>query len=165
MGKGEVCQYVADLLKVAARRFAGRVRRLSTHYGVTTDLGVRDPGISKWPYRQVDVTGLHGSGGRAAPILRIATNTAGVDWKLAWIGWLCRVMAYGKLMMMIGINEIEDAVLRLTPAELDAFRTWFAEFDGAAWDRQMEDDVAAGRLDALAEEALEDLRAGRCTDR
>jgi len=28
----------------------------------------------------------------------------------------------------------------------------------------MEDDSAAGRLDALADEALEDLRAGRCTD-
>ena len=46
----------------------------------------------------------------------------------------------------------------------DAFRTWFAEFDASAWDRQMEDDVAAGRLDALADEALNDLRAGRCTD-
>jgi hypothetical protein len=66
---------------------------------------------------------------------------------------------------MIGVREIEDAVLRLTPAELDAFRTWFVEFDAAAWDGQMEDDVAAGRLDALADEALEDLRAGRCTDR
>jgi hypothetical protein len=63
------------------------------------------------------------------------------------------------------VNEIEEAVLRLTPAELEAFRAWFAEFDAAAWDRQMEDDVAAGRLDALADEAIEDLRAGRCTDR
>jgi hypothetical protein len=66
---------------------------------------------------------------------------------------------------MSSVSEIEQAVLRLTPAELDAFRTWFAEFDAAAWDRQMEDDVAAGRLDALGDEALEDLRAGRCTDR
>jgi hypothetical protein len=66
---------------------------------------------------------------------------------------------------MSSVSEIEQAVLRLTPAELDAFRTWFAEFDVAAWDRQMADDVADGRLDALADEALEDLRAGRCTDR
>jgi hypothetical protein len=62
-------------------------------------------------------------------------------------------------------NEIEAAVLRLTPAELDAFRAWLAEFDAAAWDRQMEDDAAAGRLDALADEAFEDMRAGRCMDR
>ena len=66
---------------------------------------------------------------------------------------------------MSSVHEIEDAVQRLTPAELDAFRTGFAEFDAAAWDRQMEGDVAAGRLDALADEALEDLRAGRCTAR
>ena len=76
-----------------------------------------------------------------------------------------RLTAYSKLKAMSSVNEIEEAVLRLTPAELDAFRTWFAEFDAAGWDRQMEDDVAAGRLDALADEALEDLRAGRCTDR
>jgi hypothetical protein len=73
--------------------------------------------------------------------------------------------AYSKLKIMTGVNEIEDAILRLTPPELDAFRTWFVEFEAAAWDRQMEDDIAAGRLDALADEALEDLRAGRCTDR
>lgn len=72
---------------------------------------------------------------------------------------------YGKLGVMSGVNEIERAVLQLTPAELDAFREWFAEFDAAAWDRQMEDDVAAGRLDKLADEALADLRTGRCTDR
>lgn len=66
---------------------------------------------------------------------------------------------------MSGVNDIEDAVLRLTPAELDTFRTWFTEFEAAAWDRQMGEDVAAGRLDTLADEALEDLRAGRCTDR
>lgn len=33
-----------------------------------------------------------------------------------------------------------------------------------AWDRQFEADVAAGRLDQLAEEVLQDLREGRCTD-
>jgi len=63
------------------------------------------------------------------------------------------------------IGEIEDAVRRLSSADLAEFRTWFAEFDGAQWDRQIEEDVAAGRLDALADEALSDLRDGRCTDR
>jgi len=32
-------------------------------------------------------------------------------------------------------------------------------------DRQLESDVAAGRLDALADEALQDFRDGRCDDR
>ena len=66
---------------------------------------------------------------------------------------------------MDSVKEIEDAVQQLSPGELDAFRAWFAEFDAAEWDRQMERDVAAGRLDALAGEALDDLRTGRCTDR
>ncbi len=68
-------------------------------------------------------------------------------------------------MHMSTIEQIEDAVRRLNPAELAEFRKWFAGFDGALWDRQIENDVAAGRLDALAEEALRDLREGRCTER
>jgi hypothetical protein len=62
-------------------------------------------------------------------------------------------------------KEIEEAVVRLSAAELARFRTWFAEFDAEAWDRRIEDDIAAGRLDALADEALDDLRSDRCTER
>jgi hypothetical protein len=60
--------------------------------------------------------------------------------------------------------EIERAIAQLPPEELAQLRAWFAEFDGAQWDRQFADDVAAGRLDKLAEEAISDLREGRCTD-
>ena len=52
----------------------------------------------------------------------------------------------------------------LSGEQLAAFRAWFAEFDAELWDRELERDVAAGRLDALAEEALQALREGRCTD-
>jgi hypothetical protein len=69
------------------------------------------------------------------------------------------------LISMSTIEQIEDAVRRLSPAELADFRNWFAEFDGALWDRQIEQDAAAGRLDSLAEEALQDLREGHATDR
>ncbi len=53
---------------------------------------------------------------------------------------------------MGNIKEIEEAVERLSPSELDAFREWFTQFDAAAWDRQMEDDIAGGRLELLAAE-------------
>ena len=66
---------------------------------------------------------------------------------------------------MSKVEQIEDAVRGLSSEELVEFRRWFAEFDSVLWDRQIEQDVAAGRLDALAEEALSDLREGRCTDR
>lgn len=65
---------------------------------------------------------------------------------------------------MTNTHEIERAVERLDPTDLAAFRAWFAAFDADSWDQQIADDVAAGRLDALADEALADLRAGRCTD-
>lgn len=63
--------------------------------------------------------------------------------------------------MMSTVPEIEEAVRRLGEAELAKFREWFAEFDAAQWDRQIDRDVAAGRLDGLADEALADLRGGR----
>jgi hypothetical protein len=65
---------------------------------------------------------------------------------------------------MSTFQEIKDAVQQLPPDELATFRAWFAEFDAAAWDRQFEADVAAGRLEKLADEALADLHGGRCTD-
>ena len=65
---------------------------------------------------------------------------------------------------MSTIQEIENAVRNLSPDDLGAFRLWFAEFDADIWDRQFEQDVAAGRLDKLADEALKDVREGRCTD-
>lgn len=62
---------------------------------------------------------------------------------------------------MSTILDIERAVADLSAEDLARFRAWFAEFDAELWDRQIEDDVAAGRLDALAEEALAEFRAGR----
>jgi hypothetical protein len=65
---------------------------------------------------------------------------------------------------MSSVKEIETAVARLSREELARFRNWFADFDAEAWDRQFEADATAGRLDALAEEALRDLDEGRCRD-
>lgn len=65
---------------------------------------------------------------------------------------------------MSSVQEIQDAVRHLSTEDLAAFREWFAEFDAALWDGQLEADVVAGRLDELADEALQDLREGRCTD-
>lgn len=58
------------------------------------------------------------------------------------------------------LEEIKRAVSRLSSEEIAEFRSWFLDFDGDAWDRQIEADVAAGRLDWLADEASDDLRSG-----
>jgi hypothetical protein len=65
---------------------------------------------------------------------------------------------------MSTVKEIENAIRQLSPEGLATLRAWFAEYDAEIWDRQIVDDVAAGRLDQLAEEALRDLQEGRCTD-
>jgi hypothetical protein len=61
---------------------------------------------------------------------------------------------------MENVKSIENAVESLPPVELAEFRRWFAEFDGNAWDRQIEQDASAGKLNHLAAEALADYRAG-----
>jgi hypothetical protein len=66
---------------------------------------------------------------------------------------------------MSTVEELEAAVQQLSPEDRAAFRAWFAEFDAQEWDRKLESDAAAGRLDWLVAEALADRQAGRCTDR
>lgn len=66
---------------------------------------------------------------------------------------------------MTSVQAIEAAVEQLAPEQRAEFRAWFEAFDAHEWDMQMEQDLQSGRLDWLAEEALGDLAAGRCTDR
>jgi hypothetical protein len=66
---------------------------------------------------------------------------------------------------MSTIQEIEDAVRQLGSPCRAAFRAWFAEFDAEESDRQLDSDVASGKLDWLVAEARADRDAGRCTDR
>ena len=61
---------------------------------------------------------------------------------------------------MGNVKSIEKAVESLPPSELAEFRHWFAEFDAAAWDKQIEQDASSGKLDSLAAEALSDYRSG-----
>jgi hypothetical protein len=61
---------------------------------------------------------------------------------------------------MTKVEALEREVERLTPEELAAFRAWFAEHDWQVWDRQLEADVAAGRLDQLGAEALAEFERG-----
>lgn len=61
------------------------------------------------------------------------------------------------------VEKIEQQIQNLSPEEMAALREWFAAFDAAAWDRQFEADVHAGKLDALAEQALKAHASGETT--
>lgn len=65
---------------------------------------------------------------------------------------------------MTNAEAIERAIEQLPPDELSKFRRWFLEFDAAAWDAQIETDAAAGKFDALAEEALNEFRNGKARE-
>jgi hypothetical protein len=60
------------------------------------------------------------------------------------------------------IEKIGREIRGFSPSELAAFRKWFYDFDAEAWDRQIAEDVQAGKLDTLAEAALKALECGGC---
>ncbi len=60
---------------------------------------------------------------------------------------------------MPDVKALEQAVQALPPSALAQFRRWFAEFDSAAWDLQLETDASTGKLDALFAEAEEDYKS------
>jgi hypothetical protein len=65
---------------------------------------------------------------------------------------------------MLTIEEIEQAVLKLSPEELVNFRKRFDELDAEIWDKQFEMDVKSGKLDDLANQAIADFRSGKCKE-
>ncbi len=62
----------------------------------------------------------------------------------------------------MSIQEIETAITRLPAPEVAQLASWFEEFQADLWDRQIEEDALAGRLDALGREADREFEAGRC---
>jgi len=51
----------------------------------------------------------------------------------------------------MSITEIEQAITQLSPKELSRLRAWFEEFDAQEWDKQIEREAKAGKLDKIAE--------------
>jgi hypothetical protein len=62
------------------------------------------------------------------------------------------------------VEDIEKAVADLPPDQLARFRAWFEAFEAERFDRRIEADARAGRLDQLAEQALAEFRAGRARE-
>ncbi len=62
---------------------------------------------------------------------------------------------------MTKVEKLENEVQQLNPDELAAFRDWFRRYDSDEWDKEIERDVSAGRLDKLAQEAIAAHKTGR----
>lgn len=62
---------------------------------------------------------------------------------------------------MLTLKQIEAAILQLSPDEFRQLSEWFFELDNQYWDQQLEKDVAEGKLEDLAQEAIANFNAGR----
>ena len=56
---------------------------------------------------------------------------------------------------MTSVAEIKQAIPDLTEAEYAELSRWMTDRSREQWEREFDEDVAAGRLDALASEALD----------
>ena len=65
---------------------------------------------------------------------------------------------------MSTLEQIEAAILTLPSDEFQRLRQWFFDVDYQRWDEQLEQDIADGKLEALAEEAIDDFKADRCRE-
>ena len=61
---------------------------------------------------------------------------------------------------MTTIEKIQSEIKSLSPEEYADLRQWFFERDWEQWDRQIESDAAAGKLDFLIEEAFAEKGQG-----
>ncbi len=62
----------------------------------------------------------------------------------------------------MSVQEIEQAIAELPPAEVAELSQWLEEFQNQVWDEQIARDSKAGRFDKLIEQAKADYAAGRC---
>jgi len=62
---------------------------------------------------------------------------------------------------MTKLERIRETVESLSDKELHELGRWLDELRARRWDRQFEEDVQAGKLDKLGEQALAHLDAGR----
>ncbi|HWB53065.1 MAG TPA: hypothetical protein VG722_02695 [Tepidisphaeraceae bacterium] len=65
---------------------------------------------------------------------------------------------------MTGVEEIKTAIQKLPPAGQTKLVQWINDWADDQWDRQMKEDLAAGRLDELLSRVRTDIRADNLLD-
>ncbi len=65
---------------------------------------------------------------------------------------------------MSELEQLEQRIQNLPSDELTRFREWFIEFDHLIWDKQIEADSKAGKLNGLIAEALADFKSGKARE-
>jgi hypothetical protein len=58
------------------------------------------------------------------------------------------------------VAEIESAIVQLPPKDLAELAAWLREYHQEVWDKQIENDLEAGRLDAMLAQVDKECEAG-----
>jgi hypothetical protein len=75
-------------------------------------------------------------------------------------GFFSRLRVKRMGVKVMGIKEIEKAIVQLPAKDLDKLAGWLEDYRAQMWDKQIEEDLEAGRLDALLAEVDEEYEAG-----
>ncbi len=67
-------------------------------------------------------------------------------------------------MILTSVEEIKTAITHLPDEKLRELRAWYEHWDAQQWDADLETDVAAGRLDDLADAAIRAFQKGQVTE-
>lgn len=62
--------------------------------------------------------------------------------------------------VIMTVMDIEKAIELLSAEEFTTLMFWMSEYRNAKWDREIEEDFKAGRLDTLINSALADIESG-----
>ena len=65
---------------------------------------------------------------------------------------------------MISVEILEQQITELDNESFLKLRDWFIEFEQSRWEKQIEADSNAGKLDFLIEAALKEHQAGKTRD-
>ena len=65
---------------------------------------------------------------------------------------------------MTTVSELQEAILGLSEADYSELRRWLLDQDWERWEQEFDEDVRAGKLDALASEALAAKARGELRD-
>lgn len=60
----------------------------------------------------------------------------------------------------MSVKDIETAIAQLSLTELAELMAWLTEYHAQEWDKQIEDDLEAGRLDPLLAQVDDEYDAG-----
>lgn len=60
----------------------------------------------------------------------------------------------------MSVLEIEAAISKLPADDVKTLAEWFTEYQEQLWDKQIEEDAEAGRLNALIDQAKQQIRQG-----